>query len=1143
MTARENLQELIDNYSTETLKRFFREKSSSFKPLDQDLRDESDHFKKAKIVGEIRFEENQDGLAVYSIAVSKALNERNGRRAQYDFACKQLRGSTYDAGVFVFYGNDGSFRFSLVSARYEGTSQTFNNYRRSTYFVSSDNANGTFIRQIGEGDFSSLRYVKEAFSIQKVTDDFYEEFKDHFFGIAGDLSEVNDDLSTDEAKDFTLLFMIRTIFLGFIQKREWLGDSETFLEDYLKEYQKQDTQKDTFYSQWIDTLFFQALNTPPEENIDFPYSKKMQKALSAAPYLNGGLFRKGELDKQGLFIPDKQVKEVFDFLFNYNFVLKENDPDDEEIALNPEFLGIIFEKLVNKDQGAIYTPRTEVDLMCRLSLVKWLNKNTSDGIRQNDLYELLFPERGEDIDQKYGSFSEREIKEMLTAIEGITVCDPAAGSGAFLVGMLQVIDDLEERLHAELGEEKTSPKERFVRRERIIARSLYGVEVKEWAVWIAQLRLWITLFVDAPDELRQSQEPILPSLDFKIKQGDSLVQRIGETMFPVTGYADIGKGMKDKIGKLKNQKTEYFENEMEGAEKIKELELSVFEDLIDGKIAKNQKMIDGDELKDKRQQLFDTGEEMPEQKALELDKERVEKAKRENKKLKEQKSKLSDERPFIWNIEFAEVFADGGFDVVVGNPPYLRHEDIADPQGLISDDDEYKKYLNSVPEIDFRDTKITKKTDLSIYFYLRSLRLLNSQGILTFVCTNAWLDTEYGADFQEFLLLNVRTDLIIDNHARRSFTEASINTIISLMHAPKKVSSNDLLRFVAFKKPFENIAFSKSFINVEKVTDKKLTNTARTLVKTRRELIEDASDGSGKYKGEKWGGKFLRAPDSFYKLVTENGYRFSEMENEFEIKYGNKPGATKFFLPSDDLIQRYDLEDSLEKAVSSTKQIENILIDSDALSGFFQPADELSESVKKFIKHGESEGYGKRPSLVSNKPWYKFSNIKRTNFILPEFYSKRFFTAFSAEKILYTNVFWGVSNYRKWNEVSLYAFLNSTFYYLELELFGRTNLGEGVLSVYGYDFRKILVPKKLETEKKIEEIAITRKVESIFRECGIDPESETPISEQEPDPLADRKELDDIIFDELELTDEERKDVYRAVCQLVHDRISKANSV
>ena len=232
--------------------------------------------------------------------------------------------------------------------------------------------------------------------------------------------------------------------------------------------------------------------------------------------------------------------------------------------------------------------------MCRLALVHWLDKNSS--IEKREFYYEFFREGGtgseHDDDQKDGNFSANEIRELLNLLESVTVCDPAAGSGAFEVGMLHVINETIERLLADdKCPDDITKKSGYECKKAIIANSLYGVEVKRWAVWINQLRLWLTLFIDRPDEMKMSLSPLLPSLNFKIRRGDSLVQRIGKKLFPVHGHADLTPAIKKKITDLKKAKLDFFYNRGPEEELVKQLEYKVFRAIIQSQIKDIDKLI------------------------------------------------------------------------------------------------------------------------------------------------------------------------------------------------------------------------------------------------------------------------------------------------------------------------------------------------------------------------------------------------------------------------------------------------------------------------------------------------------------------------------------------------------------------------
>ncbi|PIW63459.1 MAG: hypothetical protein COW13_01810, partial [Candidatus Omnitrophica bacterium CG12_big_fil_rev_8_21_14_0_65_50_5] len=618
----------------------------------------------------------------------------------------------------------------------------------------------------------------------KVTNDFYNEFKGQFEKLCEAVKVKNGKLDVDEVKDFTLLFVIRVIFIGFIQKRGWIGDDEKFLPNFLVEYTKKEFGRELYYNKWLEPLFFEALNSAPGTKVAYgvnEFPEHIEKILQMAPYLNGGLFERRDLDGKGWFISDEAIRGFFDFLFSYNFTIEENTLFDEELELNPEFLGIIFERLVNKENGAVYTPRTEVDFMCRMALVKWLEKNNTTKIALKDLYELFFREGGPDAlddHQQRGDFTAAQKKDLIDLLETVTICDPAAGSGAFLVGMLHVLDEVEQCLRGRVRDIDYK-EDAFPRKQRVISRSLYGVEVKGWAVWITQLRLWITLFIDAPESMRSSFVPILPSLDFKVRQGDSLVQRIGKKMFPVSGHADIPSSAKAKVTRLKELKAEFFQNKHKDGWEIKQTEYRVFKDILHAEIEQKRKNLrDLGEKPNEQIDLFGGGREERQQK-LELFKERIEGLKAEIYELQEEMQALREERPLVWNIEFAEIFFDkGGFDIIIGNPPYVRQEAIADPLGKIKNAKEYKDALAEMVQGDFprefRKEKLNAQSDLYTYFYIRSLRLLNEKGVHVFICSNSWLDVGYGVWLQKFLLNYAPVHFIFDNHSKRSFAAADV---------------------------------------------------------------------------------------------------------------------------------------------------------------------------------------------------------------------------------------------------------------------------------------------------------------------------------------------------------------------------------
>ena len=1160
--ARPILENIISEFAPEKFSRLFREKSRQFAAREADLsRYNDDDFAAGKKQGEIKFSDGEQ-LLICTFAAQKPLSERTGKKAQYEKAKKILKEKqAYAAGIFIFYDAGGNFRFSLVYPESTGAKRQWNNFRRFTYFVSNEFTNKTFLKRIGDGEFSTLSKIKEAFAVGPVTDLFYKEFFVEYDNLVQAVKKINK-VAEEKARDFVLLFAIRTIFLGFIQKRRWLDNNDKFIQSFLQTYQKTKAT-DKFYEDWLAILFFEALNKKFFPRKHLP--KEINNALQLAPYLNGGLFKeKKDYDDQGWLIPDKEIAGFFDFLFSHSFTIEESSLDDAELQLNPEFLGIIFERLVNKADGAVYTPRTEVDLMCRLSLVKWLMKNLELPITKTNLYELFFREGAAEEDQKEGSFSKKEAREILDKLESLAICDLAVGSGAFLVGMMHVLDEIEQSLKERYGLDSQNV---FERKKRIIAQSLYGVEVKEWAVWICQLRLWLSLFVEAPEEMRISPTPILPSLDFKIRQGDSLVQRVGSKTFPISGHAQLEKSVKDKITKLKNMKAEYFYNKSALQDwEIKQRELAIYDEILQTEIAEKQK--DVHHLKygktSETASLAGIEERQPKQADLNFDKEKIELLTSEIKELIEQKKNIRNDKPLIWNIEFAEIFMEkDGFDIIIGNPPYVRQEEIADPAGKIKDKKEYKNYLQEMVRLDFSDDfppkkKINAQSDLYTYFYVRALRLLNPQGIHTFICSNSWLDVGYGVWLQEFLLKRATVELIIDNHAKRSFEAADVNTIISVIHAPqKKVDHNHPVKFVAFKTPFEEAIFTENLLAIEGADAVVSNDVFRVYPITVKDLQEAGMEyehegerklDAGKYIGDKWGGKYLRAPDIFFTILEKGKDKLVKLGDIAEVRFGIKTGVNEFFYLDDNQIRERKIEpEFLKPVIKSPRESKSILINLKDLKNRLFICNKSKAQLKgtnalKYIEWGEKQKtkdgvYWKDVSSVQGrKYWYGLGDRQPREILWPMIHNDRLACFWNKHAVEVDHNLFEITPFTP----SLFSVITIFF----RELYGRANLGEGALKTEGIDITRFMVLDSIHDRLSEEFKRISfDEIDSLFKQCGIDPKSKTPIEEQEPKPLPDRAELDKIVFDALDLTADERKEVYRAVCRLVWNRISKAKSV
>ena len=452
-------------------------------------------------------------------------------------------------------------------------------------------------------------------------------------------------------------------------------------------------------------------------------------------------------------------------------------------------------------------------------------------------------------------------------------------------------------------------------------------------------------------QFRYSQKPLLPNLGFKVRAGDSLVQRIGSRTFPVSGHANLSPAIKTKITTLKKSKRDFFYNQSDDFTKIDHEELLVFQAILDSEIEEKRaqiKKLFAPQPKQMTADIFETKTTKQQEMDLAaLTKDQREQLQDEIEELQAQKKSLKEERPFLWSIEFAEVFFDaGGFDIIIGNPPYIRLEDISDPSNLL-EAKEYKDALQEMLRLDFPDhfaksrsnlaefrkgRKPDGHSDLYTYFYVRSLRLLNKLVIHVFICSNSWLDVGYGIWLQEFLLHNAHMSFIIDNQARRSFISADVNTIITIFDSPKEtLGENYLCKFVAFKKPFEEVITTENLVEIETSTSITRSNFYRVFPINVSSLIEEGSEyeseetiGLAKYEGSKWGGKYFRAPDIYFAILDAGKEKFVKLIELANVRRGFTTGADGWFYLSSSRAKELGIEKKYLKPVLTNPGDHNI---------------------------------------------------------------------------------------------------------------------------------------------------------------------------------------------------------------------------
>lgn len=653
------------------------------------------------------------GLFQYNITKGSVANKRVGLRNLVKSFINPTWGE-FDAALVVFDSGD-HWRLSFIcDIKGESTSP-----KRYTYVFGSDDLlyrtpieRFNFLKKKG----ISFENLKTAFSVEALSDEFFDKYREQYadfiqyitgkrFVKVGSkweekvLGEPNAALmqafghNEKKIRDYVKKMMGRITFLHFLQRKGWMcGDL-----NYMQNMFENSAYKNDYLDSVLEPLFFGILNTKPAERealfADYGWDKSLLAEWKDIPYLNGGLFERDAEDEPESRFPADYFKRLFQFFSEYNFTIDENDPNDAEVGVDPEMLGKIFENLLedNKDKGAFYTPKEIVRYMCQESLIAYLETNTSvakDKIRQF----VLSPEEG------VADIPENKKPKLLTALEEVKICDPAIGSGAFPMGLLNELLHCREVLsgeHYDRAEIKKS----------IIQNNIYGVDIEKGAVDIARLRFWLSIVVD-----EESPSP-LPNLDYKIMQGNSLV----ESFMGV----DLSKLTYEKEYKKDNGEFSLFDDEKNRLQKTVSHLLSSYYSCSDhDRKVKLQKEI-SDTINEQLKAQAYNPEILRELRTINL---------AENNKF------------FLWHTWFSDVFNredKEGFDIVIGNPPYVNFANIKSA--------EYRTILKEK----FYSTK--NKCDLYAFFIEFGFDILNDSGIITYIVPHTWKATDSFSRLREIL--------------------------------------------------------------------------------------------------------------------------------------------------------------------------------------------------------------------------------------------------------------------------------------------------------------------------------------------------------------------------------------------------------
>ncbi|MGC8756565.1 MAG: Eco57I restriction-modification methylase domain-containing protein [bacterium] len=892
--AKEPLQGIIQNFSPEGFIEFFRTKNRLFKPFTENLPQYNDDiFTDGFFIGEIPFD-NVSKLGIYAFRVTKDLTERSGKKAQYEKGKRILKETNSDAGIFVFYDSNGNFRFSLIYPEFSGTHRQWSYFKRFTYFVSPALTNKTFLKQIGDGDFSSIASIKQAFSVEKVTKEFYTAIANWYFWAVKHSRFPEDAERLDNGRNIAIIRLItRIIFIWFMKVRGLVPDA-LFNKEKIKEILLNISENEsTYYKAILQNLFFATLNTKQEErafrseirgykgyNPDygnhnvyryqklFKHPEAMEQYFARIPFLNGGLFEcldyKSRTKQDRAYIdgftdlekyqPDVpnflffseekevdlnrelgtknksyKVRGLIDILSSYNFTINENEPDDAEVALDPELLGIVFENLLasynpetattaRKATGSYYTPRPIVDYMVTQSLIQYFKTHLLDEVTDIDAkLSQLFSQ-----DHLENPFDGATTQKMIALIEQLRVVDPAVGSGAFPMSILnklvlllfkldpnnslwkqrqidaikQNIKDpvVQNKLIDQVEKQFRDKNADYGRKLYLIEKCIYGVDIQQIAVEIAKLRFFISLLVDEkidPDKPNYGIEP-LPNLDFKLMQGNSLISSFAGIDFDnlttketkarqaTIGFENRYNRLISQFEEVKNQ----FQNEPNREvkdrlrERIDDLLIQIFEEKLREHFPQLKAIYEKAEslTNEKQRAEYIASEKQNLSKKLGFDLEQVEKeliAYTEGKKTKDF---------FLWDIYFAEVFhpsgnsplekgGAGGFDIVIANPPYIQLQKDGGKLANLYKDGNYQTF--------------ERTGDIYALFYEKGIQLLKPNGYLCYITSNKWMRAAYGQSLRVFF--SKHNPILLIDLGPGVFENATVDTnILLLQKAPNQ---------------------------------------------------------------------------------------------------------------------------------------------------------------------------------------------------------------------------------------------------------------------------------------------------------------------------------------------------------------------
>ncbi len=599
-----------------------------------------------------------------------------------------------DAAIAVF-ADENHWRLSYICDMKEGVT----NAKRFSYILGDEQGQyKTPLERLDTIYAKRGRFVlndlHEAFSVDALSDEFFKDYHDHYDDIVAELARQGKTGAVYH--DYVKKLMGRIVFLHFLQKKGWLcGDTNFMLNTF-----SQSNRRSDYLESVLEPLFFGILNTEPAKREQVFSRNGWQQSLvekwASIPYLNGGLFERDDVDNLRIVLPESIFSNLFAFLASYNFTVDENDPDDAEIGVDPEMLGKIFESLLedNKAKGAFYTPKEIVRYMCKESLIAYLQSIAEDEPAKESIRQFVTHHDASFL----GSIASPLRGRLKGALVSVKICDPAIGSGAFPMGLLNELWRCREALGTQMS--------RLELKKEIIENNIYGVDIERGAIDIARLRFWLSIVVDS-----EKAEP-LPNFDYKFMQGNSLIESYG-------GF-DLSRIAGKTVGRPSTSTQYVIGLDSDLSQKNLQRLLREYFSVTDHQKKATMRHAINAEVKTLiRESVGGTPTFLAQL---------------------EQLDPSANQDFFLWHTWFKDIFDKGGFDIVIGNPPYFQVK-----KGMVD--------KNKYP---YSEGKDKGKQNVYKLFVEHSYNILSTNGICTLI-TQSSLMCDSSSQFTRELLLKKTT--------------------------------------------------------------------------------------------------------------------------------------------------------------------------------------------------------------------------------------------------------------------------------------------------------------------------------------------------------------------------------------------------